>query len=79
MQKFILNLTLFCVLAESRRQRRVVELEDDPEGIDLDDIVLRHDKPSGFEASDDPEDEETQFLRWMYSNNKSYKTFTEME
>ena len=53
MQKFILGVSLFFLMADARRERsRGRELPDEPE--DLTNLVYRTDIPTGLEACDDP-------------------------
>ena len=78
MQKYILTLALVCLVADARRERVQDWLEDEPEGIDIDTLVRRTDKPSGYEACDDERDEQRQFYRWVAGFGKEYKDLKEL-
>ena len=66
-------------LTEARRSRTedLDVLGDEPEGFDPAQKPGRREKPSGFEATDDPVDEDRQFNRWSASFGANYKTVDE--
>ena len=79
MQKYILALSLIALTADARRERIKEWLEDEPEGIDYSTLVHRTDKPSGYEAGDDENDQQRQFWRWVSGYGKEYKTLKELK
>lgn len=78
MHRYIASIALFSLMvADARRSRTVDNLDDDPEGVDLDNIIHRSDKPTGLEACDNEQDEENQFIKWALVFGRDYKKDTE--
>ena len=78
-QRFITGLTLLSLATDARRWRSRIDYEDEPEGRTFDDIVRRHDLPSGLEAADDEADEERCFLKWINRYQRDYKDLKEFK